>query len=148
MLVDEGNGGNLYFMFCLTCNCRVPDMQVFGNHQQQQHEVYLFPRLPRGWLRKQFDTAAKDVQELPDWLKGKPMTGNDPLILLREEAMENLKPCPFCGGPAYATRTVNGTQMFKVGCASCGIELKAAWYRDEIEPTKDIVKLWNTRAVR
>jgi hypothetical protein len=53
--------------------------------------------------------------------------------------------CPFCGGRAYATRTVNGTQMFKVGCASCGIEMKAAWYRDEPTPTKDILSLWNQR---
>jgi hypothetical protein len=53
--------------------------------------------------------------------------------------------CPFCGGRAYATRTVNGTQMFKVGCASCGIEMKAAWYRDEPAPTKDILSLWNQR---
>jgi hypothetical protein len=54
--------------------------------------------------------------------------------------------CPFCGGRAYATRTVNGTQMFKVGCASCGIEMKAAWYRDAATPTKDILALWNQRA--
>lgn len=56
------------------------------------------------------------------------------------------KPCPLCGGKAYATRTVNGTQMFNVGCASCGLELKAAWYRGEDKPTKDILALWNTRA--
>jgi Lar family restriction alleviation protein len=60
--------------------------------------------------------------------------------------VDELKPCPFCGGNSYATRTVNGTQMFKVGCAACGIELKAAWYRDEDQPTKDLVGLWNTRA--
>jgi len=53
--------------------------------------------------------------------------------------------CPFCGGRAYATRTVNGTQMFKVGCASCGIEMKAARYRDAATPTKDILSLWNQR---
>lgn len=29
--------------------------------------------------------------------------------------------CPFCGGKAYATRAVNGTQMFYVGCAVCEI---------------------------
>lgn len=59
---------------------------------------------------------------------------------------QELLGCPFCGGKAYATRTVNGTQMFKVGCAECGIELKAAWYRDEDKPTKDLIGLWNTRA--
>ena len=53
--------------------------------------------------------------------------------------------CPLCDGPAYATRTVNGTQEFKVGCPSCGIELKAAWYRGEEAPTKDILSLWNNR---
>jgi hypothetical protein len=56
------------------------------------------------------------------------------------------KGCPFCGGKAYATRSVNGTQMFHVGCAACGVELKAAWYRDQDQPTKDILALWNTRA--
>lgn len=55
--------------------------------------------------------------------------------------------CPFCGGKAYATRAVNGTQMFYVGCAVCGVELKAAWYRDQDKPTKDLVALWNTRAL-
>lgn len=54
--------------------------------------------------------------------------------------------CPLCGSNAYAYRAVDGTQMFKVGCAACGIELKAAWYRDQEQPTKDIVALWNTRA--
>lgn len=56
------------------------------------------------------------------------------------------QPCPFCGGTPYVTRTVNGTQMFKVGCVSCGVELKTAWYRGEDQPTKDILTLWNTRA--
>jgi Lar family restriction alleviation protein len=56
------------------------------------------------------------------------------------------EPCPFCGGPAYVTRTVNGTQMFKVGCTTCGVEMKAAWYRDQPKPTKDILALWNRRA--
>lgn len=55
------------------------------------------------------------------------------------------RPCPFCGKTPYITRTVNGTQMFKVGCASCGVELKAAWYRGEDAPTRDILTLWNTR---
>lgn len=54
--------------------------------------------------------------------------------------------CPFCGGPAYATRTVNGTQMFHVGCPSCGVEMKAAWYRGADKPTKDILALWNRRS--
>lgn len=55
-------------------------------------------------------------------------------------------PCPFCGGLSYATRTVNGTQMFSVGCASCGVEFKAAWYRGEEQPSKDIIAAWNQRA--
>lgn len=55
-------------------------------------------------------------------------------------------PCPFCGADAYVYRSVNGEQMFKVGCSSCGVELKAAWYRGEDTPTKDILALWNTRA--
>jgi hypothetical protein len=64
----------------------------------------------------------------------------------QEKKMNEPLPCPLCGGPAYATRTVNGTQMFKVGCPSCGIELKAAWYRDQDQATKDILTLWNTRS--
>jgi hypothetical protein len=36
--------------------------------------------------------------------------------------------------------------MFYVRCSGgCGIELKAAWYRDDEAPTKDIVSLWNSR---
>jgi hypothetical protein len=63
------------------------------------------------------------------------------------DSLRELLPCPFCGGKPYETRTVNGTEMYLVGCASCGIELKAAWYRGEPRPTKNIAGLWNRRAL-
>lgn len=72
--------------------------------------------------------------------------GSSKALFPARSAPPDLHPCPLCGGPAYATRTVNGTQMLHVGCAPCGLELKAAWYRDQDAPTKDIVSLWNTRA--
>ena len=60
--------------------------------------------------------------------------------------MTDLLYCPFCGGKPYETRTVNGTQMYLIGCSPCGFEIKAAWYRGEAKPTKDIAGLWNRRA--
>jgi hypothetical protein len=57
-----------------------------------------------------------------------------------------LLPCPFCGGEAWSVRSVNGTAEFRVGCSPCGIAIKAAWYRGEPAPTKDIVAVWNRRA--
>ena len=62
---------------------------------------------------------------------------------------EDLKPCPFCAGPAYLTDTKNGTSMRHVGCTSCGIVLKAAWVclgpPDKYGWSRDVVTLWNRR---
>lgn len=54
-------------------------------------------------------------------------------------------PCPFCGGQPYAHRTVNGTDMAHVGCGVCGIEFKAAHFRGDDAPTRDIIAAWNQR---
>jgi Lar family restriction alleviation protein len=62
-----------------------------------------------------------------------------------EKKDNDLLPCPFCGCKPYSTRTVNGTEMFKVGCIACGFEFKAAWYRNDEKPTRDLVAAWNTR---
>jgi hypothetical protein len=63
-------------------------------------------------------------------------------------AKEGLKNCPLCGGKPYYTRSVNGDQMHHVGCASCGIDIKAAeiHYPGRTELSKDIVAVWNRRA--
>jgi Lar family restriction alleviation protein len=64
---------------------------------------------------------------------------------MSQKERDVLKPCPFCGSKPYETRTVNGTEMYLIGCSSCGIEMKAAWYRGEPKSTKDIAALWNRR---
>lgn len=60
------------------------------------------------------------------------------------KAIDELKECPFCGGKAYYTETVNGTEMVRVGCATCGVSMKAFKPRNE-PPSKDIVAAWNQR---
>lgn len=94
------------------------------------------------------------LRDIP--VSGSPTTGSEPQ---KEQVMNDSTldindmiksgpqplPCPLCAGPAYAFWSVNGEQMFKVGCPPCGLELKAAWYRGTDKPTKDILTLWNTR---
>lgn len=77
------------------------------------------------------------------------MTTNNPATQ-PVEAPE-LKPCPFCpdGGKPYFTKSVNGTNMAYVGCAQCGLQLKAQVQfltsREDWRLSKDIVSIWNTR---
>jgi hypothetical protein len=60
-----------------------------------------------------------------------------------------LLPCPFCGGPAYYTESVNGSRMVYVGCSVCGIAHKAEKvYRPGGDYlTKDVKAAWNKRAL-
>lgn len=80
--------------------------------------------------------------------------GSAPTQPASEQAAEDAKvallPCPFCGATPYSTRTKNGTQMAKIGCASCGIEFKCAvfGYGDDAPLSKDIASAWNRRAAQ
>ena len=62
--------------------------------------------------------------------------------------VSELLPCPFCGGQAYYTQSVNGSQMHYIGCSSCGIAFKAQETGGPgfVKLTKDIVAAWNKRA--
>ena len=69
---------------------------------------------------------------------------------ITEPNATDLKPCPFCGGQAYYTRSVNGSQMHYVGCSTCGFEFKAQEVHHADTSldclTRDIVAAWNQRA--
>lgn len=60
-----------------------------------------------------------------------------------------LERCPFCGGDAYLTESVNGSSMTYIGCAPCGITFKAATV--PLGPpgvhglSRDIKAAWNRR---
>lgn len=58
-----------------------------------------------------------------------------------------LLPCPFCGREPYRTETVNGTNMLKIGCSDCGVEIKAAkiFYPGRTEWSRDLEAVWNRR---
>lgn len=62
---------------------------------------------------------------------------------------ERLEPCPLCGGEAYRIESNNGSSMLYVGCAPCGLALKAALV--PLGPpgvhgwSRDIVAAWNRR---
>lgn len=61
--------------------------------------------------------------------------------------MSDLKPCPFCGGPAYYTKSVNGSNMVYAGCGVCGIRFEAQKiYTGHDEVTMDVKAAWNRRA--
>ena len=63
--------------------------------------------------------------------------------------MTELKRCPFCGGEAYFTKSVNGSNMIYVGCSPCGIQFKALNVyqpNGEWQPTKDVIAAWNHRS--
>ena len=64
-------------------------------------------------------------------------------------APPELLPCPFCGGEAYLTESVNGSCMVYIGCAACGIAFKAQkqQFGTEAKLTKDIAAAWNKRVV-
>jgi transcription elongation factor Elf1 len=59
---------------------------------------------------------------------------------------EVLKSCPFCGGKAYKTESVNGSNMVYVGCGPCGVHFKAQKDGTNGVLSKDVVAYWNTRA--
>ncbi len=65
-----------------------------------------------------------------------------------ETMSEELKKCPFCGGPAYYTESVNGSLIVTVGCDRCGVHVKAVkdGYGENPRISKDIVAVWNSRA--
>ena len=66
--------------------------------------------------------------------------------LAEVSADENgMLPCPFCGGEAYKTESVNGSNMVYVGCSPCGIAFKAQKDCTNGILTKDIVAAWNQR---
>jgi hypothetical protein len=61
------------------------------------------------------------------------------------EDENGMLPCPFCGGEAYKTESVNGSNMVYVGCSPCGIAFKAQKDCTNGILTKDIVAAWNQR---
>jgi Lar family restriction alleviation protein len=64
----------------------------------------------------------------------------EPTVTQRE-----LKPCPFCGGEAYKTESVNGDNMVYVGCGPCGIHFKAQKDCTNGKLTRDVIAAWNRR---
>lgn len=63
--------------------------------------------------------------------------------------VEALKACPLCKGPAYRTEAVDGSAMLYIGCAKCGLSMKAAWVclgpPDKYGWSRDLDAAWNTR---
>lgn len=76
--------------------------------------------------------------------------------------MENLKPCPFCGGEAYIKRIGYGhnglgkfVETYEIGCKACSIRFtkESIFKMEKGQPVyhkngyEDCVKAWNTRMV-
>ncbi len=75
--------------------------------------------------------------------------------------MEQLRPCPFCGGEAVLENTLSGaaykgkfSQIYRVGCKACKFYLRrdSDFYIENGEVVfikngyKDAIKAWNTRS--
>lgn len=67
--------------------------------------------------------------------------------------MDNLKPCPFCGGEAVLNHghmiTATGQYLANVKCSECGIATRVVWSTDSPEEAvKEAIEAWNKRAER
>lgn len=62
-------------------------------------------------------------------------------ILIRVIKMENLKPCPFCGGKITIWDTSFGV-VSVVECKSCKTRFVFPWDRKAV----DLFEFWNRRA--
>lgn len=56
--------------------------------------------------------------------------------------MPELKPCPFCGGPARIRKTITG---WCVMCESDACGADVMFYAGDRKPVAKTVELWNTR---
>lgn len=62
--------------------------------------------------------------------------------------MDNLKPCPFCGGEAVISLNGDkpGYRGTMVMCGNCGARTKFFTISTEYGSTEEAVKAWNTRS--
>lgn len=58
-----------------------------------------------------------------------------------------LKECPFCGYKPFYSVSVNGTNLIRIGCSTCGIVMNTCnlGNAENPKPSDDIVAKWNTR---
>lgn len=56
---------------------------------------------------------------------------------------EELKPCPFCGGPAETSRGLHNYDMWGIWCPDCKISVCALYPSEQ-----DAIDAWNRRAER
>lgn len=54
--------------------------------------------------------------------------------------MENLKPCPFCGGEALVRRTMEEEMMIECDNSQCLIRPRTPWVSEE-----EAIESWNRR---
>lgn len=57
--------------------------------------------------------------------------------------MQELKPCPFCGGEAETSRGLHNYDMWGIWCPECKIAVSALYSSEQ-----DAVAAWNRRAER
>lgn len=61
--------------------------------------------------------------------------------------MENLKPCPFCGGRPHFEKYWSGRIGFTHTCrGGSGNDRRIAIYANGFEANKDAIEAWNRRA--
>ncbi len=73
--------------------------------------------------------------------------------------MSDLKPCPFCGGPAKGPRKIGGSDersgynyVMCIECATCGVTIsrssladKKGWCIDKGRAKEFVTETWNRR---
>lgn len=60
--------------------------------------------------------------------------------------MQELKPCPFCGGQARIGYAINDYNRWGVSCQNCGCSVEVEDWKGVDDTEENAIAAWNRRA--